>query len=369
MTKQQLENLDHYLGDLELPFRHPVVIALIREELAVGREPADVITRRLYEAAGAILPGNEAPLLFEQLIFDLYKEQQESFDPDGDNTVSSLRGRIMTLVDRWMQLTDFLNEEPQRSLPGNEEIQAEMGELLSFVQSLLDRVNRPEEASSDSTEEIAFLMDQSEEVLVRLMEKIEEMLNPHTPAPVTEEEEEKILELSVELQETSVRRKLRVSGRISLDHFHRILQKTLGWWDLYDHSFEQAGSFWGTSSSGEGETVYQEERSCMLQSLLEEEDDMLHYRYDLPEGWHHIIRVDRVLEKDAPETRQHPFCLAGKGACPPEDCGGPEGFRMLMASLKADAPQDLKEDFAWVGDYDPDAFSADDVNRELRELV
>jgi hypothetical protein len=26
----------------------------------------------------------------------------------------------------------------------------------------------------------------------------------------------------------------------------------------------------------------------------------------------------------------YPVCIAGAGACPPEDCGGPEGYRRLL---------------------------------------
>lgn len=369
MTKEQLHSLDHFLQDMELPFASPVVVALIREALAGAGDPADIISRRLYQIAGAVLPGDNDPLLFEQLVFDLYKEVQASFNREEDETFAPMRSRIMDLIDKWMQLSDFMNEEEQKELHRNDEIQAEMEELLTFVQSLLKRLNHPEEETPDSAKELSFLLDQSEEVFGRFMGQVEEMLNPHM-SQSGECGDDGILILRVELKESGhpVWRKIRVSGQLTLGQFHLVLQKAMGWWDLYDHSFEQAGSFWGSSAEEDDGIVYQDEGECILNSLLNEEDDMLHYRYDLPEGWHHIIRVEEVLDScDSPSLI--PVCLDGKGCCPPEDCGGPEGFRMLLASLKADAPTDLKEDFSWVGDYDPENFNLDAVNKELNELV
>ena len=367
MTDKQLHNLNHYLQDLELPFRYPVVTALIREALAGDGDPADIISRRIYQIAGAVLPGEDDPLLFEQLIFDLYKEVKAGFNQEEDETFAPMRGRILDLIDKWIQLSDFLNEEEQLELSGNEEIQTEMDELMKFIQSLLERLNTPEKESPESAKELSFLLDQSEEVFDRFMEQVEEMLNPQAHE-CSEDSEEQALVLRVELKDTgsTIWRKIRVPANITLDRFHLVLQKCMGWWDLYHHSFEQAGSFWGTSAKEDDSIIYQDESECLLHTLLNEEDDMLHYRYDLPEGWHHIIRVDKVLDCESDLTLS---CLDGKGACPPEDCGGPEGFRMLLASLKPDAPEDLKEDFSWVGDYDPEAFDNDAINKELRELV
>ncbi|OQY32372.1 MAG: hypothetical protein B6241_11105 [Spirochaetaceae bacterium 4572_59] len=369
MTEEKLNNLNHYLQEMELPFASTVVIALIRDALAGAGDPADIISRRLYQIAGVVLPGDNDPLLFEQLIFDLYKDVQASFDKEEDETFAPLRSRIMDLIDKWLQLSDFMNEEEQKELQRNNEIQAEMEKLLTFVQSLLERLNHPEDETPDSVKELSFLLDQSESVFGRFMGQVEEMLNPHM-SHNGECGDESILILRVELKESGhpVWRKIRVSGQLTLGQFHLVLQKVMGWWDLYDHSFEQAGSFWGSSAQEDDGIVYQDEGECILNSLLNEEDHMLHYHYDLSEGWHHIIRVDEVQDGcDTPSLG--PVCQDGKGACPPEDCGGPEGFRMILASLKPDAPSDLKEDFSWLGDFDPKKFDLDIVNKELSELV
>ena len=44
--------------------------------------------------------------------------------------------------------------------------------------------------------------------------------------------------------------------------------------------------------------------------------------------WQHDIRLEQVLPV-APE-KVYPVCVAGTGDCPPEDCGGPAGYRALL---------------------------------------
>ncbi|MDC7234894.1 MAG: plasmid pRiA4b ORF-3 family protein [Spirochaetales bacterium] len=372
MDEKKLNELNGYLESMDLPFRHPLVEALIRDDLAGRGENADDVTTRIYNLAGSVPPGEEASLLFEQIIFDLFREQKKAFDQDDDDLVAPMRERLLTLLDRWTLLTDFLQEDKQSDMRGRDEIVREMDELLQFVHGLLDRVNHPADENGESLGELDFLTQQSEEVLVRIMEKIDEILNPRQPH-VHPEGKEIILTLKISLADLSrpVWRRLKVSGQINLAQFHLVLQKTMGWWDLYGHQFEQAGQFWGKKSDDDKKDI-QDEEGCLLQTLLEEEDDLLHYHYDLPEGWHHKIYVESVQELPAGKAVDSPYvieCLEGAGACPPEDCGGPEGFRMLIASLKEDASPDLKADFAWVGDFEPDAFSVADTNKELKALL
>ncbi len=44
------------------------------------------------------------------------------------------------------------------------------------------------------------------------------------------------------------------------------------------------------------------------------------YEYDFCDFWKHQIRVEAILPED--KEQNYPLCTAGKGACPPENCGG-----------------------------------------------
>ena len=50
------------------------------------------------------------------------------------------------------------------------------------------------------------------------------------------------------------------------------------------------------------------------------------YLYDFGDGWTHDV------ELLGPGTDQ-PGCVYGEGTCPPEDCGGPQGYAEIQAVL------------------------------------
>ena len=61
------------------------------------------------------------------------------------------------------------------------------------------------------------------------------------------------------------------------------------------------------------------------------------YTYDFGDDWQHEITVEKLLDPD-PDAH-YPALVGAKGACPPEDCGGPWGYANLRKIL-ADPSQD-----------------------------
>jgi len=57
----------------------------------------------------------------------------------------------------------------------------------------------------------------------------------------------------------------------------------------------------------------------------------LWYEYDFGDGWQHELVLEEVLLGD--ELFQQ-ICVAGQRCCPPEDCGGPQGFTDLLKALQ-----------------------------------
>ena len=71
-----------------------------------------------------------------------------------------------------------------------------------------------------------------------------------------------------------------------------------------------------------------------------------------------------------PEPKvRYPRCVEGERACPPEDCGGVWGYAEFLEAI-ADPKHESHEDMLeWVGgEFDPERFDLDAVNRELRRL-
>jgi hypothetical protein len=70
-----------------------------------------------------------------------------------------------------------------------------------------------------------------------------------------------------------------------------------------------------------------------------------------------------------PDAR-YPVCVVGKGACPPEDCGGVWGYQDLREALADSAHEQREEMLEWLGlqtaaEFDPARFDVEEVNRAL----
>jgi hypothetical protein len=92
------------------------------------------------------------------------------------------------------------------------------------------------------------------------------------------------------------------------------------------------------------------------------------YTYDFGDGWEHEIVVEKKLPPEAGQA--YPICVDGKRHGPPEDCGGVPGYYSLLNAISDPLNHQHKESRDWLGDeFDPEAFSVDEINRSLAPLT
>ena len=105
-----------------------------------------------------------------------------------------------------------------------------------------------------------------------------------------------------------------------------------------------------------------------LDQLLEKVEDTIVYYYDFSEGWEHTIRVENILPFNTRNNRKLPVCTAGKRGCPPENCGGMEGYYYLLKALGDPTHPEHGEMSEWVGvGINPEYFEIDEINEALDE--
>ncbi len=160
-------------------------------------------------------------------------------------------------------------------------------------------------------------------------------------------------------------RLLLVPADIRLDRLHGVIQVALGWEDYHMHAFSDGSCEYGLA---EPELGHRDERKVTLGRLLKRKGERIRYAYDFGDDWEHEIVLEGVLAAE-PGVR-YPVCLAGKGACPPEDCGGVWGYQDLREALADSAHERHEEMLEWLGlqtaaRFDPARFDADEVNRRL----
>jgi len=158
-------------------------------------------------------------------------------------------------------------------------------------------------------------------------------------------------------------RRVLLSPEITLGKLHRILQTVIGWEDAHLHRFLQDGRTY-SDPRFELEDSVLDEREMALGDILPESGSRLIYEYDFGDNWRHELLCEEIVASD--EKVPYAICINGAGACPPEDCGGPDVYSDLLRALKNPRHRDYKEVRGWIRDrFDPEAFNLEATNKRL----
>jgi Plasmid pRiA4b ORF-3-like protein len=102
-----------------------------------------------------------------------------------------------------------------------------------------------------------------------------------------------------------------------------------------------------------------------LEAALGESIHEFIYEYDFGDSWRHRIAVRPLAH---PNTDWHyPLCTGGARAAPPDDVGGPPGYKEFLAAIKDPKHEEHDSMLVWTGGaFDPEGFDLNAINRTLR---
>ena len=157
-------------------------------------------------------------------------------------------------------------------------------------------------------------------------------------------------------------RRVRVPSDITLEDLHDVFQVVMGWEDCHLFSFlGHDGVYAPKEDVGPGQSFSLQTAVCQL---ISGEDSVMQYNYDFGDGWEHRVTLFKTHEWDAAASL--PTCVAGRRACPPEDCGGVPGYYRLLEVLEDPQDEEHESIKEWLGgSFDPDQFSKEAVNTAL----
>src|SRR5277367_2176903 len=113
-------------------------------------------------------------------------------------------------------------------------------------------------------------------------------------------------------------RRVLVPAAFTLRELHGVIQVAMGWEGFHLFQFCLRAVRFGSSEFSVSSP------DITLAALRLRKGDRFIYEYDLNIPWRHEVRIEDRLEPNA--RKPYPICTGGGGACPPEDCGGPESF-------------------------------------------
>lgn len=142
-------------------------------------------------------------------------------------------------------------------------------------------------------------------------------------------------------------RRVLVPSQFTFLALHCVIQEAFGWW--YEHMWQFGDTVYSQVLSialpdpDAWDPPTHDARNVTVGDYFRDglERKKLVYTYDFGDDWHHDIVLEEVIDQES----QHASCIAGKGACPEEDCGGPWGYAMLKENGEVEDPAefDLEE--------------------------
>jgi hypothetical protein len=166
--------------------------------------------------------------------------------------------------------------------------------------------------------------------------------------------------------EPAVWRHVEIESGAKLPDVSRALLTAMGWTDSHLHAFRAGARAYGNVDPDLGLDML-DERDVGLGKIAPVPKSTFGFEYDFGDGWEHDVSVDAIYPAELDAT--YPRCLAGKNACPPEDCGGPPGYESLLETLADPKHPEYKQMRMWAGKFDPAAFDLRKTNAALARLA
>jgi hypothetical protein len=113
-------------------------------------------------------------------------------------------------------------------------------------------------------------------------------------------------------------RRLLVPSTCTLRELHGVIQVAMGWEGIHLYQFCLRTAHYGS------EELWVSSPDVTLAALRLRQGARFIYEYDLNIPWRHEVRIEDHVAAEPGKT--YPRCTGGGDACPPEDCGGPEGY-------------------------------------------
>ena len=164
-----------------------------------------------------------------------------------------------------------------------------------------------------------------------------------------------VYQFKITLMNTSppVWRRIQVPQIFTFWDLHVAIQDSMGWDDCHLHEFKitDPSSGWNKSIGipDKGDLCGTDMLPGWKQKIaawFTPGNPKARYIYDFGDGWMHEVLLEEITPRQ--EGVEYPLCLAGKMACPPEDCGGPWGYTDIC-KVKSESQSNFK-------DYDPAYF-------------
>ncbi len=184
-----------------------------------------------------------------------------------------------------------------------------------------------------------------------------------------------VYQFRIELSEIepTIWRVIQVPSQYSFWDLHVAIQDAMGWLDYHLHAFrvkmprKRSETQIGIPDDDFGNRDILPGWKVPIQRYFTEPGKSAIYDYDFGDGWSHDVLLEGILLKQ--KGVKYPKCIGGERACPPEDCGGVDGYYSVLKILSDPNHPEHHEYNEWLNGhaknyfpYDPDKFEPENVD-------
>ena len=176
------------------------------------------------------------------------------------------------------------------------------------------------------------------------------------------------LRIKLDDVEPAVVRRVEVPLTIRLDRLHLVLQAAMGWTNSHLYEIRARDVGWGRPDPDFGDGPLDASKARLVDVLEDVGARSLKYLYDFGDGWEHSVRIERIT--DAVPGIAYPRLIEAAGRCPPEDVGGPWGYREFLDAIADPNHQEHAERLQWIGrNFDPNDTDAEALAQAVHALA
>ena len=301
---------------------------------------------------------------FQDLISQLPEEQRNVYESMGISSFEDLLGLSIMLGIDPDKIEKFHEEHGEDEMPSLEEVMFDdddpAGDFHRMIEHLSKNPDGEKEDNNDYNDPF------------RLPETI-----------LFENEPSHAYHLRIKLNDAPVPvwREVEVPSNISLEFLAFVIMDAMGWENEHLHQFMTKDTIYKNEvcirqdrkmfGMFEGRFTTLASDDYPISVLFKQKGDRIKFEYDFGDSWNHDIWLKGIREYQSDEMPCIKI-LKGKGACPPEDCGGVWGYAdLLELKKKKRKSAEDKERLEWYGiyrNYDPEEFDKEWAETNLRNL-
>ena len=176
------------------------------------------------------------------------------------------------------------------------------------------------------------------------------------------------LRIKLDDVEPAVLRRVQVPVTIRLDRLHLVLQAAMGWTNSHLYEIRAHDVGWGLSDPDFGDGPLDASKARLIDVLEDVGTRSLKYVYDFGDCWEHSVRMERIT--DAVPGMIYPCLVEATGRCPPEDVGGPWGYREFLDAIADPDHQEHAARLEWIGGtFDPTTVDLQRLTKAVDSLA